>query len=180
MSILSDKEITLLCKNNPPLINNFQNWDNQLQPSGFDLTIENIFYNTSAGKIYSLIGTNESPIKTDVTKSDDGFFLLDYGYYIILLNEIICLPNNIAGIGHPRSTVLRYGAILTSGLWDAGFHGKSHVGLFVANKAGIVLQEKVMIMQMSFHTLTSVSKGFQYNYLYHEGLDSIKSDDKKI
>lgn len=76
--------------------------------------------------------------------------------------------------------MLRYGAILTSGLWDAGFHGKSHVGLFVANKAGIVLQEKVMIMQMSFHTLSSVSKGFQYNYLYLDGLNGIKSDDKKI
>ncbi len=180
MSILSDKNITILCKKNPPLISNFQNWDNQLQPSGFDLTIENIFYNTSPGKIYSTIGNNEAPKKTDVTKSDDGFYLLNYGYYIILLNEIICLPNDIAGIGHPRSTVLRYGAILTSGLWDAGFHGKSHVGLFVTNKEGIVLQENAMIMQMSFHKLTSVSKGFQYNHLHQDELKGIKSDDKKI
>lgn len=170
MPLLTNHEISLLCKKDPPLIRNYFNWDEQLQPSGFDLTIDTLFSLRGSGKICTGTSGHEAPEEIEVNQDPEGFFSLSKGYYIVLLNEIVSLPKNICGINHPRSTLMRYGGIMTTGIWDAGFHGRSRVGLYVVREEGLKLQKNAMIMQMSFHELTGESMGFQYNALYEKEL----------
>lgn len=175
MSILTDKNIQALCKTNPPLISNYINWENQLQPSGFDLTIDKVFENSSSGKIFAEIGINKPPVQREMICDNNNFFFLKKGHYVVLLNEVVCLPNNIVGFGHTRSTLVKYGGYIANGLWDAGFHGRSRIGLNIVNEKGLMIQKNAIIMQMSFHELTGESKGFKYNSLYEKELEKFNN-----
>jgi len=165
MSILSDKEISRLCDANPPLIENYIDWDKQLQPAGFDFSLAKVFSLTGAGGIRSFNKVNDLPGKIEVPH-DDGVFKLDPGYYLIAFNEVVAIPNDIAAIGKARSTLIRYGAQLNSGIWDPGFQGKSQCGLNVLNNSGIELDLGCTLLHLAFFHLDNKSLGFQHNSLY--------------
>lgn len=42
MSILSDNDIRVLCADDPPLLADFLDFEKQLQPTGFDITLRSI------------------------------------------------------------------------------------------------------------------------------------------
>ncbi len=168
--VLSEHEIAELCKATPPLIEGFINWEQQLQPGGFDLTLAQVFSLAGRGTIYKTPGMNIKAARNEILPDDAGMFHLEPGYYVVSCNEIVSIPKNIVGYAHTRSTLLRYGANVITGVWDPGFCGHSQCGLLVANEHGITIEKDSAIMQMTFHVLTSETVGFKYNYLYEHGM----------
>jgi len=169
VGVLSDQQITRLCQLTPPLIDGYIDWEWQLQPAGFDLSVEKIFVLDGAGTISKVRQDNVSPAKHELNPDQNGNYRLPKGYYLVQFREILCLPKHIVGLAYPRSTLIRYGAAIITGVWDPGFHGRSQCGLLVANEHGIRINKDSAILQMTFHTLTDESSGFAYNYLYKSG-----------
>jgi dUTP pyrophosphatase len=166
MSILSDKDITELCKKDPPLIQDYLDWEWQLQPAGFDLLVDKIFSLESAGTIMPIRETNLKPQRREWQPDSSGIYHLQKGYYIVLFREVLQIPKNIMALGKPRSTLIRYGGSLVTGVWDPGFNGRSQCGLLVENEQGINIYKNSALMQITFFFMASESSGFQYNYLY--------------
>ncbi len=70
----------------------------------------------------------------------------------------------MAGFAFSRTTLLRMGAFLQSGFWEAGFSGRAETLLTVKNINGINIKENARIMQMAFFYITKVENG--YNGIY--------------
>jgi len=174
MAVLRDKDIAELCKLNPPLVENYLDWEWQLQPAGFDLTVEKIFTIDGIGTINSVRLKNIAPDKNEVTCNESGFYQLARGVYTVQFNELLCIPKNVVGLGQSRSTLLRYGGVMLTGIWDPGFHGRSQCGLIVENEKGINISKNAALLQVAFFELTGESDGFQYNELYRDTNNQFK------
>ncbi|MFB4316989.1 hypothetical protein [Actinomadura sp. 21ATH] len=164
--MLADKEIIELINADPPLIRDFRSLAEQLQPAGFDVTVRKI---TAPRGEARLGGPHRSRVATESEiLLEEGFYRLCPGYYIFYLNEYLSLPKDIAGIALARSTLMRCGGWLSSGLWDPGFRGRGRLGLSVANPAGLLVEADSPFAQISFFRLSGQSKGFQFNQYYAE------------
>lgn len=153
------------------MVSNFKNLEIQLQPNGFDLTID----------IHSLSKMNSgllAPIpEVDFDNSNRKLPSLLYGYtigerdkfvgllegvYGFVFNEFLSLPNNVMAECKPRSTMLRCFCDVKNSYWDRGFVGKSF-GLLVVYKH-CVIHENARIAQMKFEMLED--DGNVYNGIY--------------
>ncbi len=126
----------------------------QFQPAGVDLTLREVHLITSAG---TLAVDNSARVLSETEKIDfasDGFVFLKKGAYKILYNEIVNVPADAVGIGLPRSSLLRCGADIRTGLWDPGYRGRSESLLLVHNEAGLKLQKDAKVLQLIFVKLT--------------------------
>ena len=137
--------------------------DEQEQPAGVDLTVQYVefFKDTEEGRIdYS----NEERYlpKREKVVPRDGWYELTQGVYVVTYNEEVKIPNNIAGIVLPRSSLVRIGATLTSGLWDPGYRGKGISLLTIGRKTRI--QVNARIGQIIFFELEKAHK--LYNGIY--------------
>lgn len=175
MAILSDSEINELLLKTPPLISEFIDLEWQLQPAGFDMTVASVFRVVGQGTIRNTADNTkelESPNLRarleEISCDREDLFSLVSGSYVVGFNEVLCLPNDVLGIAFGRSTLIRYGASLISGLWDPGFRGKSKCGLVVHNSSGIRVGKNTSLLQMTFHRLTGTSQGFQFNRFYED------------
>jgi len=84
--------------------------------------------------------------------------------YRAYLNEIVKLSNDIMAIARPRSTLVRCGVNVLTAVWDAGYEGRSEVGIVVYNDAGIWLSRNARIVQLVFVKLTSKTEGYRGIY----------------
>lgn len=168
MSVLIDREIEMLCRTDPPLIRGFRSWENQLQPSGFDLTLASVVRPIGGGVIRAEIGKNVQARRESLAPGADGYFDLGPGYYVVEFNEVVSLPKDVFAVSYTRSTLIRYGGQLVTGVWDAGFSGPSRCGLVVHCGEGLRVERDAMLMQMVFHRLSGESTGFKHNHLYTE------------
>lgn len=88
-----------------------------------------------------------------------GFFC-PKGVYRAYLNEVISLGNDVMAIGRPRSSLVRCGATVLTAVWDAGYEGRSEVGLVVYNENGIWLKRNARILQLVFMKLSKETEGY--------------------
>ena len=150
MSVLSRNDIQTRIFSQPPLITEYQHLEDQLQPNGFDLTVQKVEHIVSQG----VIGlTNDQRVlskKKTIAFNKTGFVVLPSGTYLLTLNEILHLPLNICALGHPRSSLLRCGVTINTALWDAGYQGRSQVLLVVYNKKGFSLAKNSRVLQLVF------------------------------
>ncbi len=135
------------------LVENFPHLDTQLQPNGFDLTVEKIF-RFEKGKIDFSNSERELPEGKEipaVKKENDeyGWWDLSEGEYKIKTNEKINLPNNMIGILFPRSSLLRIGCFTHHALVDSGFKGRLEF-ILVVGKQGLKLKENARVSQIVF------------------------------
>ncbi|MCX6774044.1 MAG: deoxyuridine 5'-triphosphate nucleotidohydrolase [Candidatus Micrarchaeota archaeon] len=130
-------------------IHNFRDENTQKQQAGFDLTLESIFQFSSGGAVDF---DNKERKIADCTKIEyqDSWAKLAKGVYKITLNEKFKMPSDAAGFCLTRTTLLRNGAYLVSGLWDPGFEGKVEMLLVVENPFGIILKEHARVGQIFF------------------------------
>ena len=162
--ILCKQDIYRLLQQQPPLVEDYVNLDEQMQPNGIDLTLREVALLQSPGKI---------PVKNDQRLISDlarlafdglGFIDLMPGAYVITYNEIICLPKDIMALGRPRSSLLRCGVTVEAGLWDAGYSGRSQSLMVVYNPQGVRLQRNARIVQLVFLQLTQETEGYHGVY----------------
>lgn len=170
MTCLSDKEILKKIMSENPLIKDYINLEEQIQPAGFDLTLNSVYLISSQGEIY------DSSIKEDIlpnyeeVKTINGLYNLNKGAYLIIYNEIINLPNNLMALVYPRSTLIRMGATIYTAIWDPGYNGRGRGLLNVFNEKGIILRKNSRIAQIVFFELMGNSQKIYSGKYKGEGL----------
>jgi len=148
------------------LIENYIDLEVQLQPNGFDCTLNKVFKIKGCGKID--FNSKVLPEVEELKFNEDGWIFLPRGYYKVLLNEIINLPRDLMAFGKARSSLIRAGANIATAVWDAGYRGRSEVGLVVYNE-GIWLKKNARIMQLVFIKLSGETKPYSGSY-QHENI----------
>ena len=119
--------------------------DEQIQPNGVDLTVSEIYRFVSevkfSGKLSSL------PVE-EIKLSDDGYWYLSSGAYLVRYSEIVRIPRGTIGLVLPRSSLLRMGCTLFTAVWDSGYEGRGIGLLAIFNPKGIILKKGTRIGQL--------------------------------
>ena len=163
-AILSKQDIQRLLKQEPPLIEDYINLEEQVQPNGIDLTLREVAMLQSSGKITV---KNSQRLVSDVAPLVfDGLNFIDLipGAYIVTYNEIVHLPKNVMALATPRSSLLRCGVTINTAVWDAGYSGRSQSLMVVYNPQGFRLQRNARIVQLVFLQLTQETEGYRGAY----------------
>jgi len=163
-AILSKQDIQRLLKQEPPLIEDYINLEEQVQPNGIDLTLREVSMLQSSGRIAAI---NSQRLVSDVAPLVfDGLNFIDLmpGAYIITYNEIVHLPKNVMALATPRSSLLRCGVTINTAVWDAGYSGRSQSLMVVYNPQGFRLQRNARIVQLVFLQLSQETEGYQGAY----------------
>jgi dUTP pyrophosphatase len=134
----------------PPLVADAPNLQEQVQPNGVDLTLESVWRLTDAGQIGTSDGERQLSGRVEVTPEGDGYYQLGSGPYVVRLNELVTLPNDLMAFGRPRSSLARCGVALHTAVWDAGYRGRSEALLVVYNAAGVRVRRNARIVQLVF------------------------------
>ena len=163
--MLSRHSIAQLIAADPPLVRDFLSLQDQLQPNGFDLTLQEINRLETPG----ILGADPSdraisrlsPIPFD----PDGWADLSPGGYSVTFSEIISLPLGLAALGSPRTSLLRSGVSVPTGVWDAGYSGRSQALMVVHNRHGFRVQKGARLVQLVFFPLDDpTGPGYQGRY----------------
>ena len=163
-TILSKEDIHRLLQQEPPLIEGWIDLEEQVQPSGVDLTLREVALPQSPGKI--AVADSQRLVSDLAPLVFDGLGFIDLmpGAYIITYNEIVHLPRNIMALAAPRSSLLRCGVTINTAVWDAGYSGRSQSLMVVYNPQGFRLQRNARIVQLVFFQLTQETEGYQGTY----------------
>ena len=163
-AILSKQDIQRLLQQEPPLIEDYINLEEQVQPNGIDLTLREVSMLQSSGKI--AVKDKQRLVSDTTPLVFDGLNFIDLmpGAYIITYNEIVHLPKNVMALATPRSSLLRCGVTINTAVWDAGYSGRSQSLMVVYNPRGFRLQRNARIVQLVFLQLTQETEGYQGAY----------------
>ena len=165
-SVLSKSQIRTLLRDKPPLIERMIDVNMQLQPNGVDLTLKTVEKIVGAG---SIDFSNKDRKLSDTVKQDfdDDWLFLAPGQYKIIFNEIVHLPKDIMAIGAPRTSLIRCGVTVETGIWDAGYEGRSESLLVVLNEAGVRIKKNARVLQLVFIKLSKkIAAGDAYGGIY--------------
>jgi dUTP pyrophosphatase len=159
-TILSKRDILHLIQRKPPLIQDYINLEEQLQPNGFDLTLRDVALIQSGGQIG--VSNSQRIISGLCPLVYDGadFQNLVPGAYVITFNEIVSLPKNIAALGAPRSSLLRCGVTVHMAVWDAGYSGRSQSLMIVYNPQSFRVQRNARIAQLVFFEMADGTEAY--------------------
>jgi dUTP pyrophosphatase len=161
--MLNDKILRKLIEDQK-LVTKYIDLDKQLQPSGFDLSMESVEEFLGEGAVdfsnKERVIANTKTIKTD----DEGWVHLAKGVYKIIYNEVVKMPMNVAAIARTRSTLLRNGAEVGTAVWDPGYEGRSSSMLTVHNPNGLRLKKDARVAQLIFFDTGNVEKGYSGIY----------------
>jgi dUTP pyrophosphatase len=167
--MLNRQEIKKLIENSN-LIEGYFDLDIQLAPNGFDLTVASIFEFDTPGALDFSNKEREVPEgkiinpQKRVPEDKFGWWNLKIGVYKIRTNETVNMPDNLAAIAFPRSSLLRSGAFTQTAVWDAGFKGRSEFILLVQNPKGIMLKQNARIAQLVFTKINKTDKIYEGIY----------------
>jgi dUTP pyrophosphatase len=163
-SVLTAAGIRALLRHDPPLIVPLYDPDEQIQPSGVDLTLESVWSMAGAGAIGRTNAERVIPERQMMSPSDDGWYVLSPGTYVIRFREVVALPLDLMALGWPRSSLLRSGAAIHTAVWDAGYHGRSEALLVVFAQEGIRLAPEARVLQIVFVRLEGETHSYAGAY----------------
>ncbi len=163
-AVLSQKEILELINQEPPLVEEWQDLEEQVQANGFDLTLREVAMPQSAGRI--AVANSQRRVADLAPLVFDGLGFVDLmpGPYMITYNEIVHIPRDIMALAAQRSSLLRCGVTVGTAVWDAGYEGRSQSLLIVHNPLGFCLQRNARILQLVFFRLGQETEGYQGTY----------------
>ena len=163
-AVLAKADIQKILQQNPPLVEGYVDLEAQLQPNGFDLTLQDIALLETAGQIAASDQERRISNTAPLNFGREGFIELMPGPYLITYNEIVHLPTNIMALARPRSSLLRCGVTVGAAVWDAGYSGRSQSLLVVYNDHGFRLQRNARVLQLIFFLLTQDTEGYNGKY----------------
>lgn len=147
----------------------------QVQPNAIDFTLDRVF---SIHDNEFIICTDPANPNKEMKQMRGGhemgpypdrrtgiqFFNLDTGSYDILSDLFVDVPDGVAAMLVTRSTFVRNGLFLVSGLYDTGFKG--HVGCVLHNLKGTAkVQKGTRVGQVIFVEASSAGQyAGQYNH----------------
>jgi len=132
--------------------------DTQTQMCGMELTVQKIKRFVSAGALAFDNKERELPKTEPIDFDKSGWADLEKGAYLVVFNEIVKIPGDVAALARPRSSLLRSGATLETALWDPGYRGRSQSLLVVYNPFGLRLKKNARLMQLVFLRLDHVAE----------------------
>lgn len=142
-----------LLAGSPPLVEGYLDLESQLQPNGFDLTVQEVAGFTTSGALGRDSAGRRLPEATPIAAGPDGWLRLPPGPYRITFREVVHLPLDVMALGKPRSSLLRCGVAVHNAVWDAGYQGRSQALLVVYNPQGFALEENARVVQLVFFRL---------------------------
>lgn len=165
--VLSREQLHQMIQADPPLLSGFLDLETQLQPNGFDLTLESIARHEGQGAIGCSNADRVLPDIIDVPFDERGWVTLEPGIYHIKYNETVSLPTDLMALGRPRSSLARSGVSIHTAVWDAGYSGRSTSLLHVINPAGFRVERNARVTQLVFFTLSHpASEGYSGVYMH--------------
>ena len=158
-----DKEsLGRLFQSKPSLVENYLSLEQQLQPNGFDLTLNSVSRLSSPGSMGAAPDDRELSSTEPLDFAPDGWLELAPGPYLIDFNETVNLPLDVMALGRTRSSLLRSGVAIHTAVWDAGYRGRSQALIVVYQPDGYRLQKDARLLQLVFYRLAQpVSEGYQ-------------------
>jgi deoxycytidine triphosphate deaminase len=141
--ILGISEIQKLIKSDK-LITNLSDRE-KFDPEGtvIDLRLDKLF--TLEGEGYIGVEERKTPDTVEIAPQEDEnqklFVLPAQKYFLTKTMEEVNLPDNIAALFKPRSTLFRSGLILRTGFANPGYHGPLYFGLFNASKNNFKIEK---------------------------------------
>lgn len=163
-TVLSKQDIINLIHQKPPLVEQYQKLEDQLQPNGFDLTLREISQIQTGGQIGLTNAQRTISECMPLAFDSSGNLDLAPGAYIVTFNEIVNLPKNIMALGAPRSSLLRCGVTVHMAVWDAGYSGRSQSLMVVYNSQLFRIQRNARIAQLVFLELVGETEGYHGAY----------------
>jgi dUTP pyrophosphatase len=164
MTALSKIDIQRLIQSTPPLVESYLDLELQLQPNGIDVTLRDIARLQTPGTITVDNSGRRLSSLTPLEFDRQDYVDLTSGPYLITLNEIVNLPNNVMALARPRSSLLRCGVTIETAVWDAGYSGRSQSLLVVHNSSGFRLQRNSRVLQLIFFFLTGETERYKGQY----------------
>ncbi len=153
MGVLSRQQIGALLKGPTPLVSGHVDLELQLQPNGFDLTLQSVARFQDGGRLGGGQEDRRLSSTQEVAFDETGFIHLPPGTYLITFNEAVRLPDSIMALAKPRSSLLRSGVAIHNAVWDAGYQGRSQALLVVYNAHGFSVSRNARLLQMVFMAL---------------------------
>jgi dUTP pyrophosphatase len=148
-----------------PLLVDYMDLEEQLQPNGFDVTLREVSRYVGQGQIGKRSSDRMLPELVPLPFDADGWITLEPGPYQILYNEIVTLPESLMALGRPRSSLARSGVTIHTAVWDAGYSGRSTSLLSVLNPEGFRVQRNARVMQLVFMGMASeTAHGYRGRY----------------
>ncbi len=156
--VLSREQLLALVESDSPLFTGYLDLDAQLQPNGFDLTLDSVQRHDGQGAIGLSNADRVLPPLVELPFDADGWLTLEPGIYHITYNETVALPTDLMALGRPRSSLARSGVAIHTAVWDAGYTGRSTSLMSVLNPAGFRVARNARVMQLVFFTLASAAE----------------------
>ena len=163
--MLNDKILRKLITEHD-LVTDYLDLDKQLQPSGFDLSLEGVEEYLGGGAVDFSNKERVIAETRTIEPDSDGWINLKKGVYKVVYNEVVKMPLNVAAIARTRSALLRNGAEVGAAGWDPGYEGRSSSMLTVHNPHGLKLKKDARVAQLIFFETGDVEKG--YNGVYQK------------
>ena len=128
-----------------------------IQQQGVDLRVESIDGVTGMG-IVAPNGTSLPDKMSIASHEDEGsvYWRLDPGYYELTFMEGVSIPEDVAAYLKARSSVVRCGADVRSGQYDAGFH-TDHAGGYLIVYQTIKIYKGARVAQLICHESSKVT-----------------------
>ncbi|MHA2224775.1 MAG: dCTP deaminase domain-containing protein [Candidatus Hodarchaeales archaeon] len=136
-----------------------------VQPNGIDLSIKHLFVLEGTVKLTKKVNDRQYPKLSPLEPIDD-FWFLKPGIYLVEVAEDIIIPNNAIGYVAPRSTLLRMGATVYSGIWDKGFQGigDNHGRILLQTSLSFQIHTTVSIAQIIFISAVDDQTSYEGTY----------------
>jgi dUTP pyrophosphatase len=168
-AVLNRQEIENLIKEKN-LITGYIDLATQLTPNGFDLTVESVYAFDGLGALdfsnkERLIPDGKAFLPEKKNPQDKfGWWHLQPGTYKVKTNETVTLDLRLVAFAFPRSSLLRAGVFTQTGVWDAGFSGRSEFVLVVGNPRGVSVKQNARLVQLVFARMDETKEGYQGRY----------------
>ena len=147
----------------------------------FDLQLDKVF--ELKGKAFIGITERETPNTIEVAsynqKKRSSFTFKPGKYYLVKTIEEVNLPDNLANLFVPRSTLFRSGLILLTGMTDPGFHGPLYFGLYNAGPIPVEIELGARIASVIFFQIKGKAAN-TYRGQWKGGRDTTKGREKQI
>lgn len=133
-----------------------------IQPNAIDVRIGRIFKH-KPGQTFYLSNYERLHKETEELFPDEGgHWTLEPGTYEVLMLNTVTVGANEAGIIVPRSSLIRNGVMLNSGLYDSGYSG-SMGAMLVVTAGRFIVRENSRIGQ---YLIFSAEMASLYNGVY--------------
>ena len=140
-----------------------------IQQQGVDVRLRDVVSFTPQGiggtpgvvpAVGKTILRDRKSIPINLDRGPEGAWYLEPGYYEVIVEEGCKMPDNAAMVFISRSSMVRNGAIIHCGQFDAGFETE-HMGFFMQVLFPIIIEKGARIAQTRVFETESVSNLYQ-------------------